>query len=398
MKIEDVFNLFKRDIIEFIPHSVANWIQENKGLRIKFGADPSAPELHLGHMVVLNKLRLLQEMGHTVVFLIGDFTAMIGDPTGKSETRPVLSLTQVAANSQTYQDQVFKILRKDRTEVVFNSEWLGKLNSLEMIQLSAKYTVARMLERDDFHKRFHSQQSISVHEFMYPLLQGYDSVVLKNDLEIGGSDQKFNVLMGRHLQKEYGFKRLQGVLLTPLLEGLDGVHKMSKSLKNHIGLTDSPKEMFGKIMSIQDNKILSYFSLLTWVSDTDLANYKHRLENGENPRLLKSLLAKTIVGYLHTADEAFQAEVEFNRIFSQKGLPDTISDLFFSLVPTCLSDLAVSHHIVSSKKEFQRLVAQGAVYLQDQRVSDPFFLIQETHDQCILKVGKRQFFKLCRRH
>ena len=388
-----VTSLFKRGLFELIPDSFLTTLQDKKKLRIKFGADPSAPDLHLGHMVVLNKLRLLQEMGHTVIFLIGDFTAMIGDPTGKSETRPVLSSEQINDHVRTYQDQVFKLLKKEQTEIVYNSTWLQKLTSMDLIRLSSTYTVARMLERDDFEKRFSSQQPIGLHEFIYPLLQGYDSVVLKNDVEIGGSDQKFNVLMGRFLQKEYGCFTTQNIVLTPLLQGLDGVQKMSKSLKNYVALTDSPKDMFGKLMSIQDHQILDYFSLLTFISDDLLTTYRQELLH--HPKDLKMKLAKTIVAQLYDDAAAIQAEQEFNRIFSKKGLPDVIPTLSIQQYPVLLSELLVhQHQVLPSKKEFQRLISQGAIFLSEERISDPFFSVTQDHEASILKVGKRQFFRL----
>lgn len=388
-----VTSLFKRGLFELIPDSFLTTLQDKKKLRIKFGADPSAPDLHLGHMVVLNKLRLLQEMGHTVIFLIGDFTAMIGDPTGKSETRPVLSSEQINDHVRTYQDQVFKLLKKEQTEIVYNSTWLQKLTSMDLIRLSSTYTVARMLERDDFEKRFSSQQPIGLHEFIYPLLQGYDSVVLKNDVEIGGSDQKFNVLMGRFLQKEYGCLTTQNIVLTPLLQGLDGVQKMSKSLKNYVALTDSPKDMFGKLMSIQDHQILDYFSLLTFISDDLLTTYRQELLH--HPKDLKMKLAKTIVAQLYDDAAAIQAEQEFNRIFSKKGLPDVIPTLSIQQYPVLLSELLVhQHQVLPSKKEFQRLISQGAIFLSEERISDPFFSVTQDHEASILKVGKRQFFRL----
>ena len=388
-----VTSLFKRGLFELIPDSFLTTLQDKKKLRIKFGADPSAPDLHLGHMVVLNKLRLLQEMGHTVIFLIGDFTAMIGDPTGKSETRPVLSSEQINDHVRTYQDQVFKLLKKEQTEIVYNSTWLQKLTSMDLIRLSSTYTVARMLERDDFEKRFSSQQPIGLHEFIYPLLQGYDSVVLKNDVERGGSDQKFNVLMGRFLQKEYGCLTTQNIVLTPLLQGLDGVQKMSKSLKNYVALTDSPKDMFGKLMSIQDHQILDYFSLLTFISDDLLTTYRQELLH--HPKDLKMKLAKTIVAQLYDDAAAIQAEQEFNRIFSKKGLPDVIPTLSIQQYPVLLSELLVhQHQVLPSKKEFQRLISQGAIFLSEERISDPFFSVTQDHEASILKVGKRQFFRL----
>jgi len=358
---------------------------------IKFGADPSAPDLHLGHMVILNKLRAFQEKGHHIIFIIGDFTAMIGDPTGKSETRKPLDEAQIKENAKTYQDQLFKILDRSKTTVVYNSDWLGKLSAKDLVQLSAKYTVARMLERDDFTKRFSNNQSISIHEFLYPLLQGHDSVHLKNDIEIGGTDQTFNLLMGRHLQKESGQKP-QGVITMPILEGLDGHHKMSKSLSNHIGLLDSPKDMFGKLMSIPDHLIMRYFSLLTIYSTDAINDMQAAMDGGENPKNFKLKLAKTLVTQLHSSKDADTAEAEFARVFSDQEIPTDMPETTLA-APTRIDELLVAHQLAPSKKEAHRLIIQGGVSINQQKVTDPFTLVANTVES-IIKAGKRRWLKV----
>lgn len=383
---------FKEGLVDIIPDGLEDKLK-GKPLKIKWGADPSAPDLHLGHTVVLNKLRLLQEMGHTVQFVIGDFTAMIGDPTGKSETRKQLTKEEVSRNAETYQNQVFKILDKSKTDVFFNSEWLSKLSSQEMISLSARYNVARMLERDDFNKRYHSGQSISVHEFLYPLLQGYDSVYLKSDLEMGGTDQKFNLLVGRHLQREYGVGVEQAIITVPILEGLDGVKKMSKSLNNHIAIQDSPKEMFGKTMSISDDLITRYFTLLTSRDVEDIKSMENAMKNdGINPRDVKIDLAKTLIAMYHSKEEANAAESEFLQVFSKKEVPDDMPVKQISGNPK-LVDWVVSEGVFSSKKEMVRLIQQGAVSLDGQKIQDISYVLTIKNEQ-ILKIGKRKFFKL----
>jgi tyrosyl-tRNA synthetase len=377
---------------EIIPESAIALIQSaKKPLKIKFGADPSASDLHLGHAVVLNTLRLFQEMGHEVIFVIGDFTAMIGDPTGKSKTRQPLTKAQVATHAASYQDQVFKILNPDQTTVVFNSSWLESLSAQSMIELSAHYTVARMLERDDFHQRYTSNQSIGIHEFLYPLLQGYDSVHLENDIEIGGTDQKFNLLVGRHLQREYG-KKEQSIITVPILEGLDGVQKMSKSLNNHIGIMDAPQDMFGKIMSIPDDLIVRYFTLATRCSSKEIETIDARIQSGENPRDLKALLGETIVTQFYSIEAANKAKESFKQVFAQKEVPDEMPEIQVTELQL-LSDAIVSAGGVSSKKEFRRMIDQGAVSIDGIRVTDPFEKVTIEMGS-VVKIGKRRFFRL----
>jgi tyrosyl-tRNA synthetase len=388
----NLFDTFKQGIEEIIPESAVDLIKSaKKPLSIKFGADPSAPDLHVGHVVVLNKLRLLQEMGHQVIFIIGDFTAMIGDPTGKSKTRPALTKEQVAENAKSYQDQVFKVLDPKKTKVVFNSEWLDKLSAADMIGLAAKYNVARMLERDDFNKRYKGNQSISIHEFLYPLLQGYDSVVLENDIEIGGTDQKFNLLVGRHLQKEFG-KKEQGIITVPILEGLDGVQKMSKSLNNHIGINDSPKDIYGKSMSIPDELIIRYFKLATRLDAATISNFEKALKEGENPRNIKDTLAQTLVEMFYNKEASIAESEAFKNVFSKGEDPEDMPEI--NAAPdSLLVDAVLSVGGAPSKKEFRRLVEQGAVSLDGEKIADPFFKIPPPNNQ-VLKIGKRKFYKL----
>ena len=375
-----------------IPETLKKDIKDKQNLRIKFGADPSMPDLHLGHMVVLKQLQNLQKLGHHIDFVIGDFTAMIGDPTGKSETRKPLTLEQVHANAKTYQDQVFKLLNPQQTTVHYNSHWLGKLSAQEVIALSAKHTVARMLERDDFSKRYAANQPISIHEFLYPLFQGYDSVYLNNDIEIGGTDQTFNLLVGRQLQKDYGLKKQQAIMTCPILEGVDGVKKMSKSLNNHVGILDQPNEMFGKLMSIPDTLIGRYFELLGDYTSTELEDFKQQLTDGKtNPKTLKVRCAKNIISQLYTAQAADKAEAEFSRIFSKQQLPSDIPEISQSACN--IDELIMQQKLLPSKKELRRLFDQGAIYLDEQRLENLHFDLKASQNY-ILKIGKRRFYKL----
>jgi len=379
--------------MEVIPEVYLDKIKNGPKQFIKFGADPSAPDLHLGHCVVLFQLKKLQELGHHVQFIIGDFTAKIGDPTGKSETRKPLSEDEIKHNAATYQQQVFKILDPDKTTVYFNSEWLEKLNSSDLINLAARFNVARMLERDDFEKRYKSGQSISIHEFLYPLLQGYDSVILKNDLEIGGTDQKFNLLVGRHLQREYQIGKEQAIMTMPILEGTDGVKKMSKSLGNHIGILDSPNEMFGKLMSIPDNLIKDYLTFLTTKSTLEIKQLQEDMHSGSiNPRHVKGDLAQTIVSFFHGHNAGHLASENFQNVFSKKEVPDDI-EIKYITDHIKLIDWVISEAVISSKKEMFRLIKQGAVSLDGEKVTDPHYVLNITKET-ILKIGKRKFFKL----
>ncbi len=390
-----LLDLFKRGLVQIVPENVLHsLLNSNEPLLIKFGADPSAPDLHFGHCVVLKKLRMLQDMGHRVQFVIGDFTARIGDPTGKSETRKALTEEDVRANAASYQEQVFKILDPGKTDLVYNSSWLGVLTASEMIGLSARYTVARMLERDDFSKRFKSNQSISVHEFLYPLLQGYDSVVLKSDIEMGGTDQTFNLLMGRHLQREYGCDKEQAIITVPILEGLDGVQKMSKSLNNHIGIMDSPKEMFGKTMSLPDDKIIRYFSLLTDMSDFELEDMRTKMSStGVNPRDFKIELAKCLICMFYETSDAEEAEEEFKRVFAKGLVPEDIPEVVVTEESVFLLGLLIEQKLVVSKKEGQRLMQAGAVSVDGEKQLNFRYMLAVEGEQ-VVKVGKRKFLKV----
>jgi tyrosyl-tRNA synthetase len=384
-----VVDLHSRDeLLKKLQRSAAT----GKPLRIKYGADPSAPDIHLGHSVGLRKLREFQDCGHTVVFIIGDFTGMIGDPSGKSKTRPPLTREQVAANAQSYKEQVFKILDPARTELRFNGEWFHDMTFEQVIRLSANVTVAQMLQRDDFAKRYEANQPISIVEFLYPLIQGHDSVVVEADVELGGTDQLFNLLLGRELQKIAG-QEPQVVMTLPLLEGLDGVNKMSKSLNNYIGISEAPKDMFGKVMSVSDDLMWRYFSLVLGWPDARVAALRGAVIRGErNPRDVKDELAQAIISYFHSEDAARAASAEFTRIFSQHALPDDMPEVTLT-EPTGLLDLLVAQGFIASKGEGRRLVQQNAIKRDDETVSDPLLVLQPA-SPCVLKVGKRRFLKL----
>jgi len=363
-------------------------------LRVKAGFDPTAPDLHLGHTVLLNKMRQLQDLGHHALFLIGDFTGMIGDPSGKNATRPPLSREQVMENAQSYRDQVFKVLDPDKTEIVFNSTWMDKFSAVDLIKLAATHTVAQMLERDDFSKRYRSNQPIAIHEFIYPLVQGYDSVALKADIELGGTDQKFNLLMGRELQKHYG-QPPQCVLTMPLLEGLDGVNKMSKSLGNYIGVTDTPQEMFGKLMSISDNLMWRYLELLSFESLATIAKWREEVEGGRNPRDIKVVLAQEIVARFHTRKSAEDALTEFEARFRQGVLPEDMPEVDVTaqdgniVIPQLLKQAG----LVAGTSEAMRMIQQGAVKLDGERVNDKAAVVK-AGTVVVAQVGKRKFARV----
>lgn len=362
----------------------------SKPLIIKAGFDPTAPDIHLGHTVLLRKLKHFQNLGHTVVLLVGDFTAMIGDPTGKSKTRKRLSKKEVEKNAETYTHQVFKILDKNKTKVVFNSEWCGDMSFAEVLELTSKYTLARILERDDFQKRYQSGQPISMIELMYPLIQGYDSVELKADVELGGTDQKFNMLVGRQLMRESG-QPAQVILTLPLLEGLDGEKKMSKSLDNYIGINESPKEMFGKIMSLPDKCLFRYFNLLTDIPETEIKNMEQEVKKGANPRDFKIKLAKTIISDYHPTEMAEQAEEEFKRIFAGRGLPNNIPKVFITEDILWVVDLIAQTKHLNSNGEIRRLIKQGGIKIDDEKIADEKAQIK-IKDGSIIKIGKRGFY------
>jgi tyrosyl-tRNA synthetase len=369
-------------------------LEENRPLIIKAGFDPTAPDLHLGHTVLINKLKQFQDVGHRVQFLIGDFTAMIGDPTGKNVTRKPLSREAVAENAKTYQEQVFKILDPEKTEIKFNSEWMGVMSSAELIQLAAKHTVARMLERDDFHKRYKGGQPIAIHEFLYPLIQGYDSVVMKADVELGGTDQKFNLLMGRHLQEVYGQKP-QVVLTMPILEGLDGVQKMSKSLNNYIGISDAPDDMFGKIMSISDDLMWRYFELLSFRPMTEIESWRKECLAGANPRNYKVSLGLEIVARFHGKQSAEQALANFEARFQRGALPDEMPEFKLKIESDglAIANLLKEAGLVSSTSEALRMIGQGAVKIDGERLEDPKMMVI-LGSQHVYQVGKRKFARV----
>lgn len=370
--------------------------ETGKPLRIKAGFDPTAPDIHLGHAVLIQKLKHFQDLGHHVLFLIGDFTGMIGDPSGKSETRPHLSREEVAENARTYSAQIFKILDPDKTEIVFNSAWMSEMTAEKLIQLSGKMTVARMLERDDFQKRYKANQPISIHEFLYPLIQGYDSVALRSDVEIGGTDQKFNLLVGRELQKEWG-QAPQVVLTMPLLEGMDGVQKMSKSLGNYIGIEEPPKEMFGKIMSISDALMWRYYELLSDTSSEDVNRLKDQVGKGAfHPMEAKKRLAEEITRKYHSDKEAGKAREEFERVFRDREIPKDIPTISIDWNQGAVWIVKVLEEagLVKSRSEGRRLIRQGAVQLNGSRITDLYISLPPPDPEHILKVGKKRFVRL----
>ena len=359
-------------------------------LRIKLGLDPTAPDIHLGHTVVLNKMRQLQDLGHTVIFLIGDFTSMIGDPSGRNATRPPLTKEEIAINAQTYYKQASLVLDPSKTEVRYNSEWSDPLGARGMIQLAAKYTVARMLERDDFTKRYKNGIPISVHEFLYPLMQGYDSVALKSDLELGGTDQKFNLLVGRELQKEYG-QEAQCILTMPLLVGTDGVDKMSKSKNNYIGISEAPSEIFGKLMSISDELMWSYFTLLSFKPLAEIAKMKQEVSSGRNPRDFKVALAQEIVTRFHDVDTSEKALEDFNHR-AKGGVPDDIPEIVLTGAPIGIGQLLKQANLVTSTSEAMRNVEQGGVKIDGATISDKALKVEA--GTFVVQVGKRKFAKI----
>jgi len=389
--VESQLALIKRGAEELLVEvELLQKLESGRPLRVKAGFDPTAPDLHLGHTVLINKLRHFQELGHHVMFLIGDFTGMIGDPTGKNTTRPPLSREQIKQNAETYQEQVFKILDPAKTEICFNSTWFDTLGAAGMIKLAAQHTVARMLERDDFAKRYAANQPIAIHEFLYPLCQGYDSVAMRADVELGGTDQKFNLLVGRELQKHYG-QPPQCILTMPLLEGLDGVNKMSKSLGNYIGIAESPQEIFGKLMSVSDELMWRYFDLLSFRSSLDIAKLKREMEAGMNPRDIKILLAKELVARFHGKQDADKAYEDFLARFQRGALPEDMPEL--SIVAASIAQVMKQAGLVSSTSEAMRLIDGGGVRLDGEKVSDKALMLQ-AGATLVLQVGKRKFARV----
>ncbi|NLT50830.1 MAG: tyrosine--tRNA ligase [Ignavibacteria bacterium] len=391
-------DLIRRGANEIVPEDelvkkLERSLKENKPLNIKLGCDPTRPDLHLGHSVVLRKLAHFQQLGHQIILIIGDFTGMIGDPSGRNSTRPPLTLEESRKNGESYIEQASKILCKEKTRIVHNSEWLGKMSFEDVIKLASKYTIARMIERDDFTKRFKAGIPISVHEFLYPLAQAMDSVAINSDVELGGTDQKFNLLVGRDIQREFGMEP-QVILTLPILVGTDGVEKMSKSYDNYIGLSDSPSQIYGRSLSIPDNVIYTYYELATNVSNEELVKIKSDLANPEiNPRNLKRALARKLVEMYHSVEESVAAEEEFDKIFIKKEVPDDIPEYKAKATEMPLLDLIVEIEFAPSKGEARRLVQQGGVTLDGEKVIDTNMIIKFGNEQ-ILKVGKRKFIKL----
>ena len=391
MTIEETLAIIQRGADEILPlEELKKKLEKNKPLRVKLGMDPTAPDLHLGHTVVINKMKQLQDLGHEIIFLIGDFTGMIGDPTGKNVTRKPLTKADVLENAKSYEDQVFKILDKDKTRIAFNSEWMGKMSSAEMISLASKQTVARMLERDDFSKRYKGGQAISIHEFLYPLVQGYDSVALRADIELGGSDQKFNLLVGRELQKQADMEP-QVILTMPILEGLDGVQKMSKSLGNYIGIDEDPDSMFGKIMSISDELMWRYLELLSFESIETIEFWKKEVEDGENPRNIKFRLAEEIVTRFHDKDQALKAQQNFIDRFAKNQIPDEMDEFSFSK-GIKVANLLKDSNLVGSTSEAFRMIKQGAVKIDGEKLTDKDLAPDE--GTLVFQVGKRKFARV----
>ena len=377
-----------------IEEELVERLKSGKPLKIKAGFDPTAPDLHLGHTVLINKLRTFQQLGHEVIFLIGDFTGLIGDPTGKNVTRKPLTKEQVLDNAKTYQEQVFKILDPDKTTIRFNSEWMNELGAAGMIKLAASQTVARMLERDDFKKRYANGQAIAIHEFLYPLVQGWDSVALESDVELGGTDQRFNLLMGRELQKSQGQKQ-QTVLMMPLLEGLDGVQKMSKSLNNYIGITDSPSEMFGKVMSISDELMWRYYDLLSFKPIEEIAALKASVQQGQNPRDVKIALAQELIARFHSLEAADAALQDFIQRFQKNAIPDDMPevDVAFNDGTQQIGNVLKEAGLVASTSEAMRMIKQGAVKIDGEKVEDTKLLLSQSGTQ-VYQVGKRKFARI----
>ncbi|MBK6553583.1 MAG: tyrosine--tRNA ligase [Rhodocyclaceae bacterium] len=389
--IESQLSVIKRGADELlIETELIEKLKCERPLRIKAGFDPTAPDLHLGHTVLINKLRHFQDLGHHILFLIGDFTGMIGDPTGKNATRPPLSREQILANAKTYREQVFKILDAEKTEVCFNSTWFEPMGAAGMIKLAAMHTVARMLERDDFAKRYASRQPIAIHEFLYPLCQGYDSVAMKADVELGGTDQKFNLLVGRELQKHYG-QASQCVLMMPLLEGLDGVNKMSKSLGNYVGIAEPPKEIFGKLMSISDDLMWRYYDLLSFRGNDEIARLRQEVSDGRNPRDVKVMLAQEIVARFHSQKDAEEALADFEARFQRGAMPDDMPELAVPAGP--VAQVLKQAGLVASTSEAMRMIDGGGVRANGDKVADKN-LVLGAGETIVLQVGKRKFARV----
>ena len=393
--IQEQLKVIKRGCDELLVETeLIEKLKLGRPLRVKLGMDPTAPDLHLGHTVVINKLRQFQDLGHHVQFLIGDFTGMIGDPTGKNATRPPLSRDQIADNARTYKEQVFRILDPDRTEILFNSEWCDKLGSAGMIRIASTYTVARMLERDDFGKRFRGNQPIAIHEFLYPLMQGYDSVAMRSDVELGGTDQKFNLLVGRELQKHHG-QPAQCILTMPLLEGLDGVNKMSKSLGNYIGITEPAEAMFGKLMSVSDELMWRYLTLLSFESLEAIAGWQAEVQGGRNPRDIKVMLAREIITRFHSRAAADRAEADFDARFRHGAMPENMPEVTVAAngKPMAIAQVLKAAGLNASTSEALRMIEQGGIRLDGEKISDKALQLA-AGSTVVLQVGKRKFARV----
>lgn len=398
--LNEQMDLIRQNVVDLLPEEelerkIVNSIKNKKPLRIKLGADPSRPDLHIGHAVVLRKMRQFQDLGHTAILIIGDFTAMIGDPTGKSKTRPQLTLEDTRENGQSYLDQAELVLITNQLEVKYNSEWLNKMNFADVISLAANYTVAQLLERDDFSNRYKEGTPISVHELLYPLAQAMDSAAIMSDVELGGTDQKFNLMVGRDIQRAHN-QEPQCILTMPILEGTDGKEKMSKSLDNYIGLTDKPFDMFGKVMSIPDELILRYYQYGAFASNEELELMKNSLIGGENPRNAKVIVAKSIVDMYYPSGTGQEAFEEFERVFKNKDIPDDIADFEISENEITILDAIFNSGLTPSKKEARRVLEQGGVSLDGEKVEDPFYNI-DLSEKRLLKVGKRKFIYLVKK-
>ena len=392
INIDEQIKIISKGVDEIIGlDELKEKLDKNKSLTVKLGLDPSAPDIHLGHTVVLRKLRQLQDLGHNIVIIIGDFTGKIGDPTGKSKARKALTTEQVLENAKTYEEQIFKVLDKKKTKVNFNSEWLSKMNFEDVIRLGSKMTVARMLEREDFKKRYENQMPIGIHEFFYPLMQGFDSVEIKADIELGGTDQRFNLLMGRMLQKEFG-QEPQCTIMMPLLEGLDGINKMSKSLGNYIGIDEDARVMFEKIMTLPDELIVKYFELVTDIHPDEVEKIKELLREGANPRDIKMQLGREIVELYHGKDALKDAEDRFKLIFQKKEIPDDIKCIEVSKENLDLAEIITNNLLVKSKNEFRRLVAQGGVKINGEKLNNMEGLILS--EEMVIQIGKKKFIKI----
>ena len=392
---DEALEIIRRGAEEILVESeLVEKLKKGRPLRIKAGFDPTAPDLHLGHTVLLNKMRQFQELGHEALFLIGDFTGMIGDPTGKSATRPPLTRDEVIDNARTYEQQIYKILDPEKTIVMFNSSWMGEMGAADMIELAAKHTVARMLERDDFHKRYSGGQAIAIHEFLYPLIQGYDSVAMKADVELGGTDQKFNLLVGRELQKHYG-QEPQVVLTMPILEGLDGVQKMSKSLNNYIGIADAPDDMFGKVMSVSDELMWRYFELLSFRPLDEIEGFRRQIADGANPRDIKFLLGEELVARFHGAAAATAAREAFVARFQKGQMPDDMPEVTVGVgadgMP--IANILKEAGLVNSTSDALRMLKQGAVRIDGERVEDRMLVLAPGLSH-VMQVGKRRFARV----